>query len=129
MTEPRVINWSGGEHAFRLRIGEAEALDDLTPAGIADLRWRCSQGIQRGSLAHAPVKVREIVEAVRLGLIGGGMDAQEARKIAVRGMEEAEFAELVMISFAILTDFHSGKAHDQPEKPEAAEAEAQTESV
>ena len=49
--EPIKANWPCGEDEFLLRIGELEALDDLTAAGVLDLRWRLSQGMQRGSLA------------------------------------------------------------------------------
>lgn len=126
MAEPKIVNWSLGEHPFQIRIGEAEALDDLTPAGLADFRYRCRDGVERGSLAFAPVRVREVIDCIRLGLIGGGMDPDGARKMAMRAMEEAEFAELVMICFTIVTEFFSGKAHDQPEKGEAAEASQMT---
>ncbi|ADO43116.1 GTA-gp10 family protein [Ketogulonicigenium vulgare] len=121
MAEAQVINWTCGEHAFRLRIGEAEALDDLTPQGIADFRFRCRQGIERGSLGFSPVRVREVIDCIRLGLIGGGMEGDAARALALRAMEEADFAELVKICYGIVTGFFSGKDHDQPEKPVAAE--------
>lgn len=122
MSEPKLINWRLGEHAFRMRIGEAEALDDLTPAGIADLRFRLRIGVDRGSLAYSPVKVREVIDCLRLGLIGGGMRGDAARALAIRAMEEVEFSELVTICFTVLSEFLSGKEHDTPEKPAAAEA-------
>ncbi|WP_273688459.1 GTA-gp10 family protein [Ketogulonicigenium vulgare] len=122
MAEPRIVNWACGEHAFRLRIGEAEALDDLTPQGVADLRYRLRTGLARGGPSYAPVKVREMVDCLRLGLVGAGMDAKVARELALRGIEEADFAEVTAIAYHIVTDFLSGKDHDQPEKTEAAEA-------
>lgn len=122
MAEPKIVNWSLGEHPFLLRIGEAEALDDLTPAGLADFRYRCRDGVDRGSLAFSPVRVREVIDCLRLGLVGGGMDPDKARKMALRAMEECEFSELVMICFTIVTEFFSGKDHDQPGKSEAVEA-------
>lgn len=56
MAEPKIINWACGEHPFMLRIGEAEALDDLTRDGVADFRYRCRDGIERGSLGFSPVR-------------------------------------------------------------------------
>lgn len=126
MAEPKIVNWSLGEHPFLLRIGEAEAMDDLTPAGLADFRYRCRDGVERGSLAFSPIRVREVIDCLRLGLVGGGMDPDKARRLALRAMEECEFSELVMICFTIVTEFFSGKDHDQPEKPEAAEASPKT---
>lgn len=122
MAEPKLINWCCGEHPFRLRIGEAEALDDATANGIADFRFRLHQGVDRGSLAFSPVRQREVIDCLRLGLIGGGMASDEARKLAFRAWEEGEFAELVMVCFAIVTDCLSGKPHDKPGKAPAAKA-------
>ena len=122
MAEPEVINWCCGEHPFRLRIGEAEALDDLTGQGMLDFRWRIATGLERGSLAYSPVKVREVVECIRLGLIGGSMDSAQARKLALRAFEEGEFSELVTICFTITSSCLAGKDHDTPGKPVAAEA-------
>ena len=129
MAEPKVINWGCGEHPFLLRIGECEALDDLTPAGMADFRWRLSQGVDRGALAHAPVKTREVIDCIRLGLIGGGMDGAEARKLALRAHDECSRDQLVMICFAICTAAISGKDHDQVGKPRAAGRKRRSASV
>lgn len=129
MAEPKIINWACGEHPFMLRIGEAEALDDLTRDGVADFRYRCREGVERGSLGFSPVRTREVIDGLRLGLIGGGMEPEAARKLALRGMEEGEFAELVMICFEVVSDFHRGKAYDQLEKPVAVEATETGESA
>lgn len=120
--EPRVINWCCGEHPFRLRIGEAEALDDATKEGIADLLYRLQLGRERGSFAYSPVKTREVIDCIRLGLIGAGMGADEARKLALRGWEEGDFSELVVLCITVLGVAMSGKEHDQPGKPDAGEA-------
>lgn len=117
MAEPKTINWCCGEHLFRLRIGEAEALDDLTKDGIADFLHRLLAGKERGSLAYSPVKQREVIECIRLGLIGGGMAADEARKLALRAWEEGDFGELVLICASVIGFCLAGKVHDQPEKP------------
>lgn len=122
MSEPKVLNWCCGEHPFRLRIGEAEALDDLTSDGISDFLYRLLVGRDRGSLAYAKVKQREVIDCIRLGLIGGGMEPSAARSLALRGWEEGDFGELVMICATVIGVALAGKEHDQPEKPEAAEA-------
>lgn len=122
MAEPQVIAWCCGEHPFILRIGEAEALDDLTRDGMADFRFRLRQGVERGALAYSPVKQREVIDCIRLGLIGGGMDQMEARKLSARAWEEGDFSELVLLAYSITTHCLSGKPHDQPGKAEPAKA-------
>ncbi|MDQ7262264.1 GTA-gp10 family protein [Paracoccus sp. PS-1] len=112
MAEPFVANWSSGEDEFLLRIGELEALDDLTEAGALDLRYRLSQGVQRGSLAYAPVKVREVMACLRLGLIGAGMDRQRADRKVKQAFDDAEVSELNVLAFTILSHAFSGKEHD-----------------
>lgn len=129
MAEPKVINWGCGEHPFFLRIGECEALDDLTPAGMANFRWRLSQGMERGALSNAPVKTREVINCIRLGLIGGGMDGTEARKIALRAHDECSRDQLVMICFTICTAAISGKDHDPLGKQKAAKLKRQSVSA
>ena len=76
--EPVRLNWGCGEDDFLLRIGELEALDDLTSDGVLDLRYRLSLGQQRGSLAFSPVRIREVMACIRLGLIGAGMERGKA---------------------------------------------------
>lgn len=120
MAEAKWINWGCGEHPFLLKIGECEALDDLTADGIADFRYRLAQGIERGALSHAPVKTREVIDCIRLGLIGGGMDSQAARSLALRAHDECSRDQLNMICYSVLTAALTGKEHDQPGKPVAA---------
>ena len=129
MAEPKIINWACGEHPFMLRIGEAEALDDLTRDGVADFRYRCRDGIERGSLGFSPVRTREVIDCLRLGLVGGGMEPEKARQLALRGIEEGEFTELVMICYEVISEFHRGKAYDAPGKPVAVEATETGESA
>ncbi|MFH5773596.1 gene transfer agent family protein [Paracoccus sp. NGMCC 1.201697] len=118
------LNWASGEDVFYLRIGELEALDDLTAAGVLDLRYRLSQGVQRGSLAFAPVKVREVLAAVRLGLIGAGMDRATAERKVRQAFEDGDMAELNLTAYTIISAAFAGKDHDPvgEEKGEAAPA-------
>lgn len=119
--EPKRLNWPGGEHDFQLRIGELEALDDLTPEGVLDLRYRLSLGQSRGSLAYSPVKVREILATVRLGLIGGGMERSEAERKVNDAFGRCDVSELIVLAYTIISAAFAGKAHDQVGKKRAAE--------
>lgn len=122
MAEPFVANWASGEDEFLLRIGELEALDDLTDAGALDLRYRLSQGVQRGSLAYSPVKVREVMACLRLGLIGAGMDRQKADRKVKQAFEDADISELNVLAFTVLSRAFAGKEHDPVGEAEAGAA-------
>lgn len=122
MAEPFVANWSSGEDEFLLRIGELEALDDLTEAGALDLRYRLSQGVQRGSLAYSPVKIREVMACLRLGLIGAGMDRKKAERKIKQAIEDSDISELNLLAFTILSHALSGKEHDPAGEGVAGEA-------
>lgn len=118
MAEPYIANWPSGEDSFLLRIGELEALDDLTEAGVLDLRFRLSQGVQRGSLAYAPVKVREIMACLRLGLIGAGMDRSTAERKSKQAIVDGDISELNLLAFTIISKAFAGKDHDPLGEPE-----------
>lgn len=120
--QPFVANWTSGEDEFLLRIGEIEALDDLTDAGALDLRYRLSQGVQRGSLAYSPVKVREVMSCLRLGLIGAGMDRQKADRKVKQAVDDSDISELNLLAFTILSRAFAGKEHDPVGEDEAGAA-------
>lgn len=122
MAEPFVANWPSGEDEFLLRIGQLEALDDLTDAGALDLRYRLSQGAPRGSLAYSPVKVREVIACLRLGLIGAGMDRQTSDRKVKQAFEDGDISELNLLAFTILSRAFAGKEHDPVGEVEAGAA-------
>ncbi|MFB9223835.1 GTA-gp10 family protein [Paracoccus cavernae] len=122
--DPAVLNWPCGEDPFLLRIGELEALDDLTAEGVLDLRWRLAQGAHRGSLAYAPVKVREVIACLRLGLIGAGMDRATAERKSRQAFEEGDIGALNLIAFTILSNAFAGKEHDPVGEAQAGEVTA-----
>lgn len=110
--EPIKANWVCGEDEFLLRIGDLEALDDLTPDGVLDLRYRLAQGQQRGSLAYSPVRIREVIACLRLGLIGAGMDRGKAEVKAKNAMIDGDVSELNLLAFTIISNSLKGKDHD-----------------
>lgn len=122
MAEPLVANWPSGEDEFLLRIGELEALDDATDAGVLDLRYRLFQGVQRGSLAYAPVKVREVLACLRLGLIGAGMARADAERKVKQAFADGDISELNLLAFTIISRAFAGKDHDPVGEGEAGAA-------
>ena len=119
--EPIKLNWPGGEHDFLLRIGELEALDDLTDAGVLDYRYRLSLGQPRGSLIYAPVKIRETRNCIRLALIGGGMKREDAERIEKQAFIDGDVGELNLLAFTVISNSLKAKAHDPLGEPEAVE--------
>ena len=110
--EPVRLNWGCGEDEFLLRIGELEALDDLTPDGVLDLRYRLSLGQQRGSLAFSPVRIREVMACIRLGLIGAGMERGKADVKAKTAIQDGDISALNLLCFTVISHSLAGKAHD-----------------
>jgi hypothetical protein len=70
-----VLNWEGGEHSFKLGIGQLRALQAATDVGPLFLL---------GRIAGSQWFVDDIIETVRLGLIGGGMTEIEAKRLVDR---------------------------------------------
>ena len=64
--------WKGGEHTFKLRIGEFRALQSATNVGPLFLL---------GRIAGSQWFVDDIIETIRLGLIGGGVGEVAAKKL------------------------------------------------
>lgn len=110
--EPLAWNWPIGEDEFLLRIGEVEALDDITPDGALDLRARLVEGYERGGMERAKVRVREIEECIRLGLIGAGMERKQAARHARRASEEVDITNRNLLCLTILSNAFKGKPHD-----------------
>ena len=119
--EPIKLNWPGGEDDFLLRLGELEALDDQTEAGVLDFRYRLSLGQARGSLAYSPVKVREVIACLRLGLIGAGMERGEAERRVKEAFINGDVSALNLLCFTVVSHSLSGKEHDPVGEDQAVE--------
>lgn len=98
------LTWAGGEHEFKLTIDLLRALQDKCDAGPAFILHRLST--QRWH-------VDDVVSTIRLGLEGGGMEKEEARKLVRKFVEDRPLAESVMTAQAILAASLFG-AEDDP---------------
>jgi Phage tail tube protein, GTA-gp10 len=103
--------WADGEYHFRLRIKELRELQDKCDAGPAEIMMR---------LATHRWRVDDILQAIRLGLIGGGMSPTEALVLVSRYVEQRPLAENVVIATEIIAAAVSG----DPREPESKKAEA-----
>ena len=68
--QARTLVWAGGEHSFCFRIGELRALEQRRDCGI---------GILIKRMLSVEWYVDDILEVLRLGLIGGGLSDKDAR--------------------------------------------------
>lgn len=87
------LTWQGGEHSFALPIEMLRALQDKCDAGPAYILQRL--GTQRWY-------VDDVVSTIRLGLEGGGMDKDDARKLVRKHVEDRPLSESVLTAQAIL---------------------------
>ena len=90
---PIDLVWPGGEHTFDLRIGELQALQDACDAGPEFILNR----ILAGQWRYA-----DLFDTIRLGLIGGGMERNEAGKLTREAFERNGLASFKITASSIL---------------------------
>lgn len=105
------LNWPGGEHTFALRLGELRKLQDSCQAGPEEVLTRLRKGTWR---------VDDIVEPLRLGLIGGGMSTSEAGPLVTKVIQQNALVEFRVAALSIMAHALYGPPDDMPEKPEGA---------
>lgn len=87
------ITWAGGEHEFALPIELMRALQDKCDAGPAYVLAR---------LGSQQWLVDDVVATIRLGLEGGGLDKETARKLTKKHVEDRPLTESVLTASAVL---------------------------
>lgn len=97
------LNWRGGEHSFALRIGELQALQDATGDGPGASLHRLYLSMQATPMLGG-WKIADVIDTVRLGLIGGGMERMDAAKLVRETVERAGITALVDTACNILLD-------------------------
>ncbi|WP_085044331.1 gene transfer agent family protein [Ensifer aridi] len=109
--------WEGGEHPFKLNIGELRALQAATGVGPLFLL---------GRIAGSQWMVDDIIDTVRLGLIGGGMPETEAKQLTNRVFTENTPAlyRSALLAVKILRDAVMG----EPDDPVGDEGESKAEN-
>lgn len=110
--------WEGGEHAFKLGIGQLRALQSATDVGPLFLL---------GRIGGSQWFVDDILETIRLGLIGGGMDEAAAKKLVNRVFSDdntSAFYKHVVLATRILRDAVMGERNDPVGDDDQGENEA-----
>lgn len=103
------LTWPGGEHEFNLPIDLLRALQDRCDAGPAFIYNRLLSGEWR---------VDDIISTIRLGLEGGGMDKEDARRLVKHHIEEDFGIKHVLLARVILAHTlygDEGESDDQGE--------------
>lgn len=113
----RDLTWAGGEHSFDLRIEHLRALQDICDAGP---EWIMSR------LATKQWRVDDVVATIRLGLEGGGMPKEQARKLVAQHVEERPLTLSVLTAQAVLMLALYGDPDDQPGEADAGEEKEMT---
>ncbi|SKA31012.1 gene transfer agent family protein [Consotaella salsifontis] len=88
-----VLAWGDGEYPFRLGLAEMGELEDKRDAGV----WSLLQRLRDGEC-----RTQDVVETIRLGLIGGGVTPVEALKKVRVYCEERPIEESRIVAFSIL---------------------------
>lgn len=115
MDAQRIV-WAGGEHDFALRIGELRALQKNCDAGPELVLNRLRLGQWR---------VDDVLEPIRLGLIGGGMERGAAGDLVFKIADQRGFMALkltaqAVIYTALIDPTATADEDDAPEKPTGA---------
>jgi hypothetical protein len=105
--------WADGEHRFRLRIKELRELQDKCDAGPAQIMMR---------LVNHTWRVDDILQAIRLGLIGGGATPTEALLLVKRYVEDRPLGENVVIAAEIIAAAISGDPKEDDDAAKKAQA-------
>ena len=88
-----VLAWAGGEHPFRLRLGELEGLQQKTDCGPEFLLNKINFG---------QWSVTDLFETIRFGLIDSGMADGEAVKLTRNTFERHPLIDFKIPAQAIL---------------------------
>lgn len=116
MRPARSFVWPAGEHDFCLGIGELRALEQRSDAGCFVILTR---------LLTSQWKIDDVLQPIRLGLIGGGMDEREAQRTIDRALEIASPYSLAVPAATILHSFLMwDEEADQPGELKAATEKA-----
>jgi hypothetical protein len=108
------LTWGGDLRSFRLGIDELLALQDKRDAGPQEIANR---------LRSQDWWVQDVHETLRLGLIGGGMEAKQAQRLVDEQARPGKLASSALIAFAVIVSAIQGDESD-PVGKEGAAADA-----
>lgn len=86
--------FAGQKRAFRLRLGEIEALEGLCRAGVGEIAMR---------LVTQTYKMADVRETLRLGLMGGGMSEPDATATIMANFDDTPLSPHVEMAAFVLS--------------------------
>ena len=110
------LSWADGKYAFKLGWGELALLQEATDCGPFFL-------LERLSGKHW--RIGDISSAIRLGLIGGGLEPAKALALVHAYVESRPPMENVMLAYAVVAAGVQG-APDEPLKKPRGRAKAKS---
>lgn len=116
------LDWADGTYKFALKIDQLVELQEKCEAGPWYVQWALEAALMARSLDMAPPKDASpayVTETIRLGLIGGGMDAIEALKKVRAYAGPGQLNENIATAFAVIGVALQGAPEDEPEKSKA----------
>jgi len=105
------LMWGGGAHDFALPLGELRALQDATNKGPEELLE---------TLVSRTWRIEDVIQVIKFGLCGGGMDRKDAAPLASNTVEERPYLESSLLAKAIMTVALYGPEDDPLGKPKRA---------
>jgi len=113
------LTWAGGEHTFSLTIDLLRALQQRCDAGPAWVLHR---------LQTKAWHVDDVLATIMLGLEGGGLSKEEARRLTRVHVENSPIAKSVLVAQLILmhalySEDYGTESGRAPGEPMAAAAE------
>jgi len=110
------IRWPGGEHRFELRLGELRALQKSCDAGPEEVFNRLRSGRWR---------VDDVIEPLRLGLIGAGeVSQQDAGPLVTKLIDQHPLVAFKLPALEVMSRALLGEEDDPVGEPEGATAPA-----
>jgi hypothetical protein len=119
--------WAGGTHRFDLKIAQIRELEETAGEGVFRIigsfhgyrktyRYgydtQGQQIIVESLVPEITARSFTIRETIRLGLIGGGMSPEAARKLVVKYVDGTPISEHVNAAMVILAAFAYGAPED-----------------
>lgn len=122
------LDWADGTYSFALKIGQFEELQEKCGAGPWYIQWALQCALISDGVGFQPPKDMSpayVRETIRLGLIGGGMEAIAALNKVRTYASEGKLTENIRVAYGIISVALQGVPEDDPGK---GEGEAVTEN-
>lgn len=126
-----VLDWADGTYRFRLGIEQLAELQEKTSAGPWYVQWALGIAVPSLAVGAAPprdLEVSFVTDTIRLGLIGGGMEAVAAMKKVEAYAGPGQLTESISTAYAVIGVALQGAPEDEPAKKPGAGRKTATRS-